>query len=347
MTNNFLNVDDVCKSISIKSGEPKRSKLSLYSIVRNEIFLIRAFLNHYRNLGIEQFLILDDNSNDGTAEFLCEQTDCVILSSSFSYGDEIPIDLGHKKEKQRVGVVMTRAIPERFLMDQYAVYADADEFLFLPTGISSISEIVNILESNRIDCIAASFVEFYPRDLYGLSGEPEIRSLSDLLDHYPYYDARPSITIEKGKYPRRANDLASMRLFRKFGISKHFGRFPKLSLALDRHFPLSYYKYSGYKTPILKWAENTWLKTPHDANVPPSELALLSLGHFKFTHGFEKNIEEAIERKSHSERGKKYVYYALLLQEMKRAGGNFLGPDSRKYENPAELIECGLMKWDL
>ena len=347
MTNNFLKVDDVCNSISIKRGEPKRSKLSPYSIVHNEIYLIRAFLNHYRDLGIEQFLILDDNSNDGTAEFLCEQTDCVVLSSSFSYGEQITIDLGNKIKKRRVGVVMKRAIPERFLMDQYSVYADADEFLFLPPGISSIPEFVNILESHRIDCVVASFVEFYPRDLCGLSGEPEIRSLPDLLDHYPYYDARPAITLVKGEDPQRANDLATTRLFRKFGISENFGRFPKLSLALDRYFPLSYFDHAGHKTPILKWTENIRLNNSHRANVPPSELVLLALGHFKINHSFSAKIEEAIERKSHFKKARKYVHYARLLREMKRSEGDFLGPDSRNYENPEELIEYGLMKWDL
>jgi len=73
MSNNPLNIRDIENSIEIVRGRPDESKHSLYAILRNESFFIQAFLNHYRSLGVQQFLILDDHSNDGTAELLCPQ----------------------------------------------------------------------------------------------------------------------------------------------------------------------------------------------------------------------------------------------------------------------------------
>ena len=35
------------------------------------------FLSHYRSLGVKRFELVDDNSNDGTREFLFEQSDCM------------------------------------------------------------------------------------------------------------------------------------------------------------------------------------------------------------------------------------------------------------------------------
>ena len=347
MPNRLFSIFDIQDSITVINGIPNTKKLSLFSVVRNEIFLIGALLNHYRVLGIEQFLILDDGSDDGTKEFLCEQPDCVVLSSSISFGGYITVDDGNSKKRRNTGGQLKRAVGQKFFMGNYVLHVDADEFLFLPAGVSGISEIIDILEKNNIDCIAASMVDFYPSDLGELSRAPEIRSLSDLLNHYPYYDAKPVLALVEGEQARQVDDGPSPRLFRRYGISKNFGRFPKLSMALDRYLPLSHMSSARFKTPIIKWAQNTYLNGSHRANVPPSDLALLAMAHFKFNHSFEQKTEEAIVRKTHHKKSLIYTNYKRLLREMKRTGGDFLGPDSRKFESPMEFLQYGIAKWDL
>ena len=49
------------------------------------------FLSHYRSLGVKRFVFIDDNSNDGTREFLFEQSDCMVLGSSYTYCGDYPI----------------------------------------------------------------------------------------------------------------------------------------------------------------------------------------------------------------------------------------------------------------
>ena len=349
MSNKPLSIRDIENSLEIVKGSPDKKKLSLYAVIRNESFLIEAFLNHYRELGIEQFLILDDRSDDGTGEILGDQPDCVVLFSPFSYGDDVTVEIGSKAKQRRAGVLMKRAIPQRFLMGEYCLYADADEFLFMPAGISGVSELFGILAKNNIDCVAASMVEFYPADLAALSSTPvpELRSLRDLLDLYPYYDARPVVSLERGQHPQPVNDSASTRLFRKFGIAQRFGRFPKLSVALERVVPLSYRRSPRRKTPIMRWTDETWLAGSHKANVSPSESVLLAIGHFKFTHAFWKNIEQALTWRSHVDNAEKYESYARLLQQMKRVGGDFMGPDSREFKNTEQFIQYRIAKCDL
>ena len=59
--------------------------VTLFSKVKNEAFFMGPFLSHYRGLGVKRFIFIDDNSNDGTREFLFEQPDCMVLGSSYTY----------------------------------------------------------------------------------------------------------------------------------------------------------------------------------------------------------------------------------------------------------------------
>ena len=58
----------------------KSEGVTLLSRVKNEAFFMRPFLSHYRSLGVKRFVFIDDNSNDGTREFLFEQSDCMVLA---------------------------------------------------------------------------------------------------------------------------------------------------------------------------------------------------------------------------------------------------------------------------
>ena len=349
MKNESFSLADIENSISIENGIFRKEKLSLFAVVRNEILLIGALLNHYRDLGIEQFLVLDDGSDDGTNEFLFAQADCVVLSSPFSVGGfgYINICQGNTVKKCMPDAVLKRAIGQKYFLGRYAVHADADEFLVLPAAVSSFVELINILDRRNIDCVVASMVDFYPTDLGGLFHAPELKSLADLLQHYQYYDAKPVLELVKGQHPRQVDDGTSARLFRKYGISNNSGRFPKLSLALGRKRSLSYRKSVRFKTPILKWSETAYLRNAHEASIPPTELALLAMMHFRFTHGFEKKFETSIVRKTHGRKSTRPIGYRRMVREMNRTGGGFMGPDSRKFENPDEFLQHGIAKWEL
>ena len=42
---------------------------------RNERLRLPAFLNHYRSLGVDEFLVIDNDSSDGSTEYLAAQAD--------------------------------------------------------------------------------------------------------------------------------------------------------------------------------------------------------------------------------------------------------------------------------
>ena len=57
----------------------------LIAVGRNERAIMPAFFNHYRNLGVRQFAILDNLSTDGSLDYLVEQNDVFCFSSPNQY----------------------------------------------------------------------------------------------------------------------------------------------------------------------------------------------------------------------------------------------------------------------
>ena len=54
-------------------------------VVKNDLMRIKLFLKYYRNLGVKQFVFLDDHSTDGTKEHLVEQDDVMVFATDKNY----------------------------------------------------------------------------------------------------------------------------------------------------------------------------------------------------------------------------------------------------------------------
>src|SRR5262249_17805756 len=333
--------------VRIESGRFRDVEANLYTIVREEMFFLEAFLDHYRRLGVEQFLFLDDSSTDGTGEFLSRQLDCLVLSSDLSFGEPIAAGNGRGGIRiARAGTVLKRIIPQKYLKNKYALYVDADEFLILPEDIADIRTAIGVLERNMVACVAASLVDFYPQRLADLDLDIRARSLEELLDHYPYYDATPLVDLVQDDWPKQLGEGASKRLFREHGIKDLPPVLSKLPEAVVRFLPAPTPRSAWLKTPLVKWDDATWLEGSHYANVPPTPRVLLAIAHFKFTFDLQRRTEQALERKSHSRGGRKYFHYQLLLETMRCRGSDFTGPATAKFSSPADLAAHGLLKWD-
>ena len=54
-------------------------------IVHDEMFFLPAFLAHYRRLGADRFIVLDDRSTDGTRAFLAGEPDVMVVEELFFF----------------------------------------------------------------------------------------------------------------------------------------------------------------------------------------------------------------------------------------------------------------------
>lgn len=339
-------LDDLANFIQLRHGKIADCQAPLYAIMRDERFLLPAFFDHYRSLGVDQFVILDDGSEDGTLEYLCAQPDCAVLSSEKGFGEWLNVAYpdGHTALR-RWGPCAKYLIPRKFLSGKTALYVDADEFLILPEG-RSLPELMRCMETRNIDCIAANLVEFFPASVHELSGDAAPATFSELIELYPYLDPEPLVGFSEDGQLRRIAGSASTRLFQTYDVGAP-NWLDRLKTRMGLRVPEKKLKSAVHKTPLVRWTDGVWLVGSHNANVPPTPDALLTFAHFRFTHDFVGKVTRAMQWKSHSRSGAKYFTYENLVHRMKRGSGSFLGPASVRYEGPDQLERAGLLRWDL
>lgn len=334
--------------LAVTHGSVDPERPTLYSIMRNERFFLEPFFDHYRTLGIGQFLILDDGSTDGSVEYLRSQPDCVLLASDLPFGREIRVVMPDRREVvERAGMVLKRVIGDTYCHGRYALYVDADEFLVLPPAVADIPALFSRLRAESIDAVVASLVEFYPRSASDLLGTAQPRSFGDLVDLYGWFDGVPLVKFRRGLPPARINCSASARLFARYGLERQ----PPPAAALARLLrafrkPLPG-KSATMKTPIVRWGDDVWMSGSHRSNVRPSGDVLLALAHFKFTHKLAQKTEEALRLRSYAGKSEKYELYSELMARMLQDDAEFACTESRHFTGPPDLAAAGLLEWGL
>jgi hypothetical protein len=320
--------------------------------MKDEMFFLRPFLSYYRALGVDEFLILEDGSQDGTLEFLLEQPDVTVLKSSFSYGEEFRrrSKLPWRHHKMRAGIRLKALIPDAFLRDKWCLYADADEYLIMPPQFSHISEMTQELEKHDIHFLFGSVIETYPRQFGDLANPvtapDEFEQLCSLS---PFFDDVKLLEIWDSGDVVRLNPSASGRLFSAYGIP--FGSDQEVS-TVNEVIASGYQKKLAigsaiHKIPLLRPSRRVKYRSGHLASKKPTAAAGVSILHFKFTFDLLRRLELALRSKAWSVGSKKYSSYEQLLSRMKAANGSFLGPDSSSYQSPEQLVRSGNLWWHL
>ena len=333
-------LDDV---VDIVSGEFDYKKLTLFSIFKNELFFCQAFFDHYRRLGVEQFLILDDGSADGTKQFLEAQDDCVVLSSRLAFEDPVEYFSGvGVKYQTRAANFLKAGIPQFFLKGRYSLYADADEFLILPPDVANLSDLVAELQVSGVRAVASSLIDFYPEFIRETSGmAPD--SSSDLFQMCPYFDCRQLLRVSIfGKpvpvAPSKFRDVAWQHgfldggRFRKRLLQKVLGRV--------RPSPMS------YKTPIVLHDDSNYYVSAHRVFGRVATNKLLCMAHFVFTPNSWGKAEWIVNHVHRHGRVTKYDALLKVLRGNETGEVSFMNSRSRRFESAQQLIDCGLMRWD-
>lgn len=332
--------------LRVLKGPKKPGGVVVFSIMKNEMYFLRAFLAYYRSLGVDHFLILDDQSGDGTLEFLLEQGDVTVLQSEYAYGEvyERRARLPWRSHQMRAGIRLKALIPNAFLSGKWCLYADADEFLILPPTVKKIGEFLDTVNRHGISVIPASVVEFYPAEYTNIAGEhTTVNSFDDLLIVSPFFDAVSLLELDSNGTVVRQKPSASGRLFSLYGV--HFGGDHETHVraeALDRSNAKQLAIGSAiHKIPLISPSSTVRLKSGHRANIPFSDQVLLSVAHFKFTPDVLRRRDEAVRTQAWSQSSAKYSKYDELFRKMAEGDGSFLGPDSTRYHAPNQLSDCG------
>jgi hypothetical protein len=137
---------------ALRRGRIQPGQILLFSTIRNEIERIDWFLKHYRDLGVDHFLFVDNRSDDGTREVLLAQPDTSVWDTGASY------------RASRFGLDWINALMLRFGRDHWCVVADADELLIYPHWESrDLRALTYWLDGQGQSVLPAMLLELYPQ----------------------------------------------------------------------------------------------------------------------------------------------------------------------------------------
>ena len=329
----FARFDD----LTIVSGDPDRSHaFTLTGLVHNEMHFLPVFLPHYRALGIDRFIFIDDRSDDGTTAFLARQPDVVVLQSGWRYGHRLTLEEAERPEFAgfRMARIWRNLLLQKFCRGAWSLHLDADEFLDLPIGML-IPELAARLEKSGNRSAWSVMLDMYPEtvaDLFAMSDDPVID-----FDQPWHFDGRPHLRLRGKKDPRVIYGGVRSRLMLGHGLNPKANWFDR---NIARRIGLAPKRYNNIRKPILlHWDEEAVLHSSHSVSLPASDKVLLPLRHYKFNGAIAQRIKWAIESGSYGGASSEYFALEKLLTVMQQQDKGFGGPHTRRYLGFTDFTE--------
>ena len=319
----------------VASADVDPSGLTLVAILRNEMYFLPHFLAHYRRLGIQRFVFLNDRSSDGSSEYLCQQSDTVIVESGRRYGDTVemaPSPNGRVRTLRMVHLWRS-LLHDMFVANRWAVQVDLDELVHLPEGMT-FQDVAAQLDRRDARAAWGVMLDVYPKDIQELAAQERLSQL-DMAGTW-YFDGEPHLRLRRNRRPRVLHPGARSRLYSEYGIDRfrHELAFKKRRNAkrvLRQILPGLEPATSNaiWKPILLKWENGCYFKNSHICNLSASPHLLLPIQHFRFTGALYRRIQIGLKEKSYHKSSADHRVLSELLTTMKERGGSFLYRNSR------------------
>ncbi len=318
---------DISLSILKPAAIPRHGP-AVFAMIRNEAYLLPHFLAHYRAMGVEGFFFYDDRSDDGGLDYLGAQPDCVILGSDLRYADVVGSDVdGAPRTLQHA---LKESVPESLLSGRWVLTVDADEFLVLPSGYSSLLQLTTRLEGLGHVYATAPLVDFYAQTL----DHRRYPAAVDPFSANPYFDAGPYYFWDGGYSP---NVLAGGVRFKLLRMLSH--RFPEqLPLVFRGVTPRQTLL---WKAPLIRHGHGVRRVGAHWLDVQPKADVCLALAHFKFGPDLDGKIEAALAHRQFADASAEYAFLKAVIELMGQE--SLVTWETRRFEGPASLERAGLM----
>ena len=320
-----------------------RFAATVCAIVHDEMYFLPAFLAHYRGLGADRFIVLDDRSTDGTADYLAAQPDVMVVESPLRYFAEIdyPPETAARIRETRAVRLWRDQMLNQFCTGMWATVVDPDELLSLPEG-QDLAGLGAALAAEGAEAAWGAMVDMYPARIGDILGADDGARFDPATGWY--FDARPHIDPrqerENPPIPRTVYPGSVARLFARHRV------LPQGGLVRRLRRRLSGYRYQGasmiHKTPVVFWKKGDYFLNCHLTSKPVSPAHVVPIMHFKFTADLGRKIEYALATGGYNQGSRSYRLYATLVERMMKTDAAFTSGVSRKYVSHADFVDAGV-----
>lgn len=291
----------------------QKSDILLFATVHDEYQRLPYFLEYYRKLGISHFLIIDNNSGDGSGEYLQQQPDVSIWYTDGSY------------KRANFGMDWINSLLRRYARDHWTLTVDVDEFFIYPhCDTRPLRALTDWLDASSIKSFGAMLLDMYPE---GALENQKYASGQDPFEILTHFDS--------GNYTQKPNDKYG-NLWIQGGPRQRvfFADCPEQAPALN-------------KIPLVKWQRgNVFVSSTHTL-LPRGlnktfedwggEKICGSLMHAKFLPDLKDKTETELKRRQHYAGGREYRAYGANDK-------TYLSHDfSTRYEGWRQLEHIGLI----
>jgi hypothetical protein len=290
----------------------KKSDVLLFMCLRNELFRLPYFVEYYRKLGVNHFLVIDNNSDDGFLDWARQQPDISVWHTEAGY------------KAANFGMEWCNFLLGKYGTGHLCVTVDPDEFLVYPCmETRNLRELGEYMKMEKREAFHVVMLDAYSDKPLA---ETIYRQGDNPWDVAPFFDKDGYVQVSTHVSPAFTRGGPRMRLYHR--------QDPRNAPALN-------------KIPVVWWRSGfRYVSSMHD--IRPTRLTQLerrfpptpsgALFHFKFFATLNEKAAEEMQRKQHYYGGTEYERYA------KESMINFHEPGvSVKYESPDQLIQLGLM----
>lgn len=283
--------------------------------MRNEQIRLPYFMQYYRDMGVNHFIIVDNGSDDGSREYMADQPDVSLWSTPHSY------------KSARFGADWLNWLLMKYGHNHWTLTVDVDEFLVFPfSDTRPLRALTDWLDTSSARAFGAMLLDMYPKGR---------------IDARPYQSGQNPFEIaawfDSGNYTITKN-MRYENLWVQGGprARSFFTDTPENAPAMN-------------KIPLIKWdrkytyVSSTHMLLPRGLNRVyeewGGEKASGCLLHAKFLDTFGAKAKEELERGQHYANSHEYKTYHAAMRE---------NPDlwckwSEKYNNWQQLEALGLM----
>ncbi|XDA96884.1 glycosyltransferase family 2 protein [Sulfitobacter sp. LCG007] len=289
--------------IEIADGE-----ILVFCCLRNEAVRLPFFLKYYRDMGVSRFFVIDNGSDDGSAELLKSQPDVEYFHTLASYTGS------------SAGRLWMQELCDRYGVGHWCLTVDVDELFTFPGAEAiKLGDLVTWLDFEGSEGVFCPFLDLYsdlPLSKTQYRAGQDFREICAFFET-DTYDVGPS---ESPPFLRVRGGPRGTIFQRGGGDAARGGPMMR-------------------KVPLMKWREGfSYIFSTHSHRF--SQLSGLSgaLLHFKFFDLFE---ELARREAARGDRRQKQDYEAYS----KAVTGDlcFYSEHSHRYTGPRDLVQLGVM----